>query len=425
MSDERQWYALESGERRGPFTRAELAVRMEAGAPVALVWRQGMTGWAPPRDVAELGAQHPVAAAPLSFVDAFRAAAQSYGAAVHSDGDTHRFDTSQADLVVRVSCTAEHDDDEATLEIQRLGVPYPELAIRPEDGLDRAGKRFGIDCEVQIHDDALDRAAYFETALPAPVVRDIVGRPGFRQSLDRWLQRDADWVRLGGDGLSVQLVLKRADALTRALVDAELAAIAQAADALRGLDRGLERHRSASWPGWILLIGLLGALVGVPGVLIAHAMWQPISAVPYVVGVGGGVALAITIVTAMLLLLRGQSGTFRNVVFTGVVLLAALPSLGLAGLLTANGAFDRSEVVRDTFVRSRRVDRVRRTASYFSGRARYRDRHVLVTVEGERVRRVPVAESLWTDTPVGAPFRVRVHPGALGWEWDARPADQD
>jgi hypothetical protein len=420
MPDE-QWYALESGEQRGPFTRAALTARIGAGAPVALVWRDGMTGWAPPRDVAELGLRHPVRAVPPSFVDAFRAVAQSYGAAVQSDGDTHRFDTSQADLVVRVSLTAERDDDEATLEIERLGVPYPELTIRQEDGLDRAGKRFGIDREVQVHDDALDRAAYFETALPAPAVRDIVGRPGFRQALDRWLQRDADWVVLDQNGLSVQLPLKRVDALTRELVDAELAAVAQAADALRGLDRGLERHRRPSWPGWTLLLGILGALVGLPGVLIADAFWEPVSAAPYLLGIGGGVALAAAVVGAMAVLLRGQSGTFSQVVYSGVVLLAALPSLGTAGLLTANGVLDRGgDVVRQTVVRRRDTERERRMASYFFGRARYRTRHVLVTVEGSRTRRIPVAESVWRETAVGAPLRVRVRPGTLGWEWDPR-----
>src|SRR5688572_19472058 len=168
MPDE-QWYALESGQQRGPFSRAELATRLGAGAPVALVWRDGMTGWAPPQDVAELGG--PVAPAPPpSFVAAFREIARSYGATVVVDDDTHRFDTTQADLTVRVSCLNIDDPDDAILQIERLGVPYPELTIRPEGGLDRAGKRLGIDREVQIHDDALDRAVYFETALPAPAV---------------------------------------------------------------------------------------------------------------------------------------------------------------------------------------------------------------------------------------------------------------
>lgn len=420
MADE-QWYALESGEQRGPFTRPALAARIAAGAPVALVWRDGMTGWAPPRDVAELKDGKPDQAASPSFVDAFRAIARSYGASVHTEGDTHHFfETRQADLVVRVSCDT-WDDDDADLEIERLGVPYPELTIRPEDGLDRAGKRFGIDREVQIHDDALDRAAYFETALPAPAVRGLVGRPGFRQSLDRWLERGADEVRLDQDGLAVRLPLKRAGDLTRALVEAELAAVAQAADALRGLDRGLERHRTASWPAWITLLGVLGALAGVPGTLIADSIWEPVGLTLYAVGVGGGVALAAAIIGAMMLALRGRSGALRQIVFAGVALLVALPSLGTAGLLVANGGFDRApEVVRDTVVRNRRFDRERRTVSYFWGRARYRTRHVLVTVEGTRVRRVSVPERVWSDTPVGAPFRVRVHPGALGWEWDAR-----
>ena len=59
-----QWYALESGQQRGPFTRGQLVARLGDGAPVALVWREGMTVWAPPQDVAELEAWEADEAAP-------------------------------------------------------------------------------------------------------------------------------------------------------------------------------------------------------------------------------------------------------------------------------------------------------------------------------------------------------------------------
>jgi hypothetical protein len=422
MPDE-QWYALESGQQRGPFTRAQLVARLGDGAPIALVWREGMTGWAPPRDVPEIGVS-PAAPAPRSFVEPFRAIAWSYGAPVVVEDDTHHFDTTQADLTVRVTCSDVDDPDDATLEVGRLGVPYPELTIRPEGDLDRAGKRLGIDREVQTHEDALDRAVYFETALPAPVVRDIVGRPGFRRALDRWLERRAHSVRLDEEGLAVALPLARPEALTRALVEAELAAVAEAADALRGLDPALARYRQATWPGWLCLFGILGALVGLPGAVIAVALWDTVSGAPFLIGAGGGVALCVATVAAMLLLLRGQSGSFRTIVYVGVTLLVALPSLGVAGLFTANGALDRSaDVVHETVVRRKSEARQRRTASYFFGRARYRTQYYLVTVEGTRRRRIPVSHETWSSTRVGAPFRVRLRPGALGWEWNARPDD--
>jgi GYF domain 2 len=421
MSDE-QWYALESGQQRGPFSRSELANRLADGAPVALVWRDGMTGWVPPQDVAELAGWEDDEPAPPAFEEAFRAVARAYGATVHTSGRSHRFETMQADLTVRVSCDVGSRGEEATLEIERRGVRYPELTIRREGDLDRAGKRLGIDREAQMGDEALDRAAYFETALPAAAVRGIVGRPGFRRPLDRWLSRGADQVRLDEDGLAVRLPLKRADALTPALLEAELAAVAEAADALRGLDPGLERHRQATWPVWLAVFGILGALVGVPGALIAHALWEPVSIAPVLIGIAGGALLSAAIVAVMVFLLRGQSGVFRQIVSVGVTLLFALPSLGAAGMLAANGAFDRGpEQVHDTVVRSQTTEHDRRVASYFFGRARYRTRHLLETVEGTRVRRVAVAQQAWSGTRVGAPFRIRLRPGALGWEWDARP----
>ena len=103
MPDE-QWYALESGQQRGPFSRAELTSRLGDGAPIALVWRDGMTGWVPPQDVAELAGWEDDETAPPSFAEAFLAVARSYGAPLHTSGRTHRFETAQADLSVRVSC---------------------------------------------------------------------------------------------------------------------------------------------------------------------------------------------------------------------------------------------------------------------------------------------------------------------------------
>jgi hypothetical protein len=421
MSDE-QWYALEGGRQHGPFTRAQLVARLGDGAPIALVWREGLTGWVPPQDVAELEAWEADEGAAPSFEAAFRLVARAYGAPVHATGTTFHFETKQADLTVRVSCRVRNRGEDAFLEIQRRGVSYPELAIRPEGDLDRTGKRLRIDHEVQTDDAALDGLAYFETALPAPAVRDIVGRRGFRRALDRWLAGGLELVDLDAEGLDLRLHLDRADALTHARVEAELAAVAEAADALRGLDRGLERHRQATWPAWFVLFGILGAFVGVPAAPIAHALWQPVSPAPVLLGIGGGVALGAAIVGAMLLRLRGQSGAFRTIVYAGVSLLVALPALAVTGLLAANGLFDRSpDVVHETVVRRQTTERERRLASYFFSRNRYRTRHYLVTVEGTRTRRVPVDPATWTASRVGTPLRIRVRPGALGWEWNVRP----
>ena len=88
----------------------------------------------------------------------------------------------------------------------------------------------------------------------------------------------------------------------------------------------------------------------------------------------------------------------------------------------ANGALDRStDVVHETVVRRKTEEREQRTVSYFFGRARYRTQYYLVTVEGTRRRKIPVSHEIWSATRVGAPFRVRLRPGALGWEWNARP----
>ena len=181
MPDE-QWYAIESGEQRGPFTRGQLGARLGDGAPVALVWREGMTGWAPPRDVAELRAAAAVSGArlPRSSTPSARSRGPT-ARRCRASGDTHHFDTMQADLTVRVSCDVGRARRTRRSRSSGSACRIPSSSIRREDGLDRAGKRLGIDREVQTDDDALDRAAYFETALPAPAVRDIVGRPGFRQ----------------------------------------------------------------------------------------------------------------------------------------------------------------------------------------------------------------------------------------------------
>jgi peptidoglycan/xylan/chitin deacetylase (PgdA/CDA1 family) len=420
MPDE-QWYALESGEQRGPFTRAALTARIGAGAPVALVWRDGMTGWVPPQDVGVLEEWAADDAAPLSVTDAFRAVARSYGAAVRSTSEClHELDTRQGDLTVRLTCSVSRDGASGELRLQRLGVAYPALLVRSEDDMDRTGKRLGIDLEAQIHDDVLDRAAYFETALPDAAVRDMVGRPGFRQALDRWLARGAESIRLDEDGLTVRLPLRRADALTPERVQAELAALAQAADALRGLDAGLRRYRRPYWPETLAVLGLVGAVVGVPCALWAHDLWEPAGLGPLFVSVGAGVALAGAVVGAMFLRLRGTPGAYKTLVFGGVALLVALPSLATACLLAANGLFDRGEtVVHETVVKGQGRGKRRTGLLRFVTRNAPLSAYVLETHQGWRFRWVRVDGDTYYRVRRGEPLRVRVRPGALGWEWDA------
>lgn len=425
MLPDDKWYALEGGQQRGPFSRAQLAARIGDGAPVALVWRDGMTGWVPPQDVAELEAWDGDEAGTPSFADAFRAVARAYGAAVRSPSELlHEFDTSQADLTVRLTCSVSRSGASAELRIQRLGVPYPDLLVRPEDDMDRTGKRLGIDREAQTHDDVLDRAAYFQTALPEPAVRGIVCRPGFRQALDRWLARGVESIRLDEDGLTIRLPLRRADALTPGLVQGELAALAEAADALRGLDAGLRRYRQPWWPEMLALLGLAGAVVGLPCALWAHDLWEPAGLEPVLVGVGGGVLAACAVAGAMFLRLRGGPGAFKTLVFGGAGLLVALPCLGTAGLLAANGLFDRGEpIVHQTVVRGHDRGGRRTGLLRFVTRHSPRSSYVVETRQGWRFRRVRVDGDTYFRTRRGDPLRVRVRPGALGWEWDASAAE--
>jgi hypothetical protein len=380
-----------------------------------------MTCWAPPQDVAELEEWAPDDAPPASVADAFRAVARSYGATVRTTGELHHeFDTSQADLTVRLTCRVSKDGTSGELRIQRLGVPYPELQVRPEDDMDRTGKRLGIDHEAQIHDAALDHAAYFVTALPDPAVRDIVGRPGFRQALDGWLARGAESIQLDADGLTVRLPLAGSAALSPERVQAELAAVAGAADALRGLDSGLRRHRAPWWPETLAVLGVVGAVVGLPCALWAHDLWEPAGLEPLVVGVGGGLLTACAVVGAMFLRLRGTPGAYKTLVFGGIGLLVALPCLGTAGLLAVNGLFDRGEtVVHDTVMKGQGHGNRRTKLLRFLTRNAPRSSYVLETHEGWRVRWVRVDRGTYYGTERGQPLRVRVRPGALGFEWDA------
>jgi len=63
MNDEATWFLAYDGERKGPFTEAQIRSMAEAGAVHAetLAWRKGFDGWVPVRDT-ELDALLPLAA---------------------------------------------------------------------------------------------------------------------------------------------------------------------------------------------------------------------------------------------------------------------------------------------------------------------------------------------------------------------------
>lgn len=56
-----EWYYAQDGARVGPVSEAELVGLLASGRvpPGALVWKEGLPGWTPARDLAALWAGHP------------------------------------------------------------------------------------------------------------------------------------------------------------------------------------------------------------------------------------------------------------------------------------------------------------------------------------------------------------------------------
>lgn len=239
--------------------------------------------------------------------------------------------------------------------------PYT-ILLRREGGLDRAGKNMGINREVQVGDELFDKDVYIETDGQDEDVKRILGGAGVRAALRAIVSWPIESITLGGDGAVESALLPGANAIridipTKLFTDipalqgilGELSRLARELSRLEhgGPYRGDLAPNELKAPtkdrtlrGVALFFVCLAAnLTGWYGLGLGHAPtfgWAAFQIGAAAGAVGWGLLVVVTI-----LLLRGRSTSFRNVI---IVAIASLPLVITGGRIAEilNEALDSS-----------------------------------------------------------------------------------
>jgi hypothetical protein len=222
----------------------------------------------------------------------------------------------------------------------------PAMSLRAETGADRLGKRVGIDREVQTGDAAFDAAVYIESDAPDEDVRAALADARVRRAVRELLAAGEARVELDPEGLTS---VHNLDAARTPIAEADLdritALLSEAASALPLFLAGRARPRA--------LHGAVEAGAIVAGLALFCAMqWlgpaAPIDPEARLLGLGGGLAIALLVVPAIGLAVRGRWDSASRFVCFSITALLVLPMGLYTGLCCANELLDDSPPVRHT-----------------------------------------------------------------------------
>jgi hypothetical protein len=341
----------------------------------------------------------------------FRALAQARQADVQTEGSALWFSTNESGVPMTLRCEARNEG--CRLRFRAETGPLPELAVSSETGFERFGKRLGLSREVQTGDEAFDRQAYIDTALPEAAVHEIAGRAGFRRGVLSLLESGFA-VELGAEGLSATRDSEILQDLDPDRVRPALQAAALAVAELKNLDPRWLAHRSPRWPMVVSVTALLAAATGLYAFTTAATGTRiPLGSELQNLGLLWGLGACVVAVPVLVLLLRGRSDAFQHLIASGLGLLFALPLWAGTGAVIVNAGFDDSPpVVRKTSVVTKEEQKargvIRRVHAYYIR---------VQSWSAQPVPRLEITKSLYTPLQRGAPVEVVTRRGFLGREW--------
>jgi hypothetical protein len=210
------------------------------------------------------------------------------------------------------------------------------IVIRPENDLDRWGKRVGLNTEAELGEPAIDDAFYMETRTPPDVVRDLLGEPAVCAALVAALERFLV-VIIGPPGGVVACMRPGAPVSFDDPRDVDaLLALAGALPAFR--------VRAPPWPHWRSVVSVV-AIFGFSG-LIAAARAAASSSlglvatpvvIPGLAGLAVGLALAATPIRSAC---KGRSDGLRRWLVASIATVMSWTLLAPAAFGLANRFLD-------------------------------------------------------------------------------------
>jgi hypothetical protein len=282
----------------------------------------------------------------------------------------------------------------------------PAILLRRETGLDRFGKRIGLNREVQIGDEELDALAYVETDSPDDDVRRTLADDRARRAVRELIREGVTRVQLDPSGLSADRAVRSAADMSAASFEHTAALLAEAASALPVFTAGRAAKARSALTG---VLAMVGAGMIMPVLMIAAGK-SPIDPGAKQLGAAGGLGLWLLIVVGLVVTLSGRSTSLRRVALSSLAALLIVPVGFYSALCWTNRELDESpRVDHATTVTRVWTSRGKNTTYYHVDVASWRADMGTITLD--------VSSSFANGAQKGSKIVVSTHAGKLGWEW--------
>lgn len=294
-------------------------------------------------------------------------------------------------------------------------VPW-KILLRAERSLDRLGKRLGINREVQTGNEEFDGKVYIETDAPDQMVQKILSEKAVRA---RVMAVTSDPNRsvtfYTGVGVVVERQAPDESSLDQAFFGSMLDTAVDLSRAMKPL-AFRPRKPAVLTPTLVLIIlSYLAIPAGIVWLIMSINRWPLLDWFPVLYGIGAGYALWFLFVFILAAVVRGRSNSLRILLIWLGALVIACPVAGAAGLLTANGKYDRKKPeTHRVEVESAYYRTSKNRTTYFVRVRSWKKDGSLVSFKVKReiyewVRRRNHGVKPWAE--------ITVHPGRLGFPW--------
>ena len=281
--------------------------------------------------------------------------------------------------------------------------PLPGILVRPERAMDRFGKSMGLNREVQLGDEAFDKAAYIESSASDETVRSAFAQPEIRAQVLQLLRLGYD-LDMSSDGLGAS----RLRGYYASFESPELPDVLRTLQEIRAALPSFDPSKAGANPRTRLsrpvFVAFVGVVLGVASFALVPFVHPPMDDADSIKIFGLGVLAWLVVVGALFAAFRGRPAGLQEWVVVSLLLLFAVTPLTALAIFAANSGLDGGPVTthRVQIMRMYRHDHEVWFASWRPGRAR---------------DKVGVAWPVYRTLNVGDWIDIDTRPGALGWMW--------
>lgn len=218
------------------------------------------------------------------------------------------------------------------------------IVLRRETKLDKLGKWILMNQEAQTGHQDFDPNVYVESDLADGAVRSALEPSQVRQLVLSILDLGFSHVILApGVALVAQTRPAKLDHLNPTSLASATRALHELGTVLPHIPVPDKPPPIMTLRSTLLVLAYVLTVAALPVVFLTNGAWTPIDPHLYWSGVGLGLFLLFASMPFLGLLIRGHSNSLRVFIATTIPLILGLPLVGVAALVTLNGAFDSSK----------------------------------------------------------------------------------